>query len=176
MLKELWEQTLGLERIDVLDNFFELGGNSINGAVLINKLQQSLSEYVPVVALFDAPTVAELASYLTTHFPEEVSSLANEGDAYVRLGDENIDRVRQLIVQQYVRLEVSGGNMLPPYVLLWHRCARHPERRSVPLTMTCSMPVGKRRGWSGGGVDCGWSPGRRRRGRRSCRRGWCRDG
>ena len=47
------------------DNFFELGGNSITGAMLINRLQEELGEIVYVVALFDAPTVAGLAAYLS---------------------------------------------------------------------------------------------------------------
>ena len=77
MLVTLWEQTLRVEQIGVHDNFFELGGDSIKGAILINKLQESLKEYVYVVALFDAPTVAELASYLNTHYAEAIARMCD---------------------------------------------------------------------------------------------------
>ncbi len=50
----------------VHDNFFELGGDSIQGAMFINRLQRELGRIVYVMALFDAPTVAELAEYLGT--------------------------------------------------------------------------------------------------------------
>ena len=59
--------------VGIHDDFFELGGNSITGAILINRLQEKLGEIVHVVALFDAPTVARLAAYLASDYPEAVA-------------------------------------------------------------------------------------------------------
>jgi acyl-coenzyme A synthetase/AMP-(fatty) acid ligase len=53
-LINLWQPTLGLKQIGVNDNFFDIGGNSLKGAILINRLQELLGEYVYVVAIFDA--------------------------------------------------------------------------------------------------------------------------
>ncbi|HEV7474838.1 MAG TPA: amino acid adenylation domain-containing protein [Pyrinomonadaceae bacterium] len=75
LLVDLWQPALGLEQIGVADNFFDIGGNSIKGAILINRLQEVLGEYVYVVAIFDAPTVAELANYLRRHYPEAVNRI-----------------------------------------------------------------------------------------------------
>ncbi len=75
LLVDLWQPALGLEQIGVADNFFDIGGNSIKGAILINRLQELLGEYVYVVAIFDAPTVAELANYLRRHYPEPVNRI-----------------------------------------------------------------------------------------------------
>jgi hypothetical protein len=75
LLVDLWKTTLGLEQVGVTDNFFDLGGDSIKGAILINQLQRLLDEYVYVVAIFDAPTVAELASYLRQHYPAAVNRI-----------------------------------------------------------------------------------------------------
>ncbi|HEX3554233.1 MAG TPA: amino acid adenylation domain-containing protein, partial [Thermoanaerobaculia bacterium] len=68
----LWQEVLKLERIGVRDDFFDLGGNSISGAVLINRLQQELSEIVQVVVIFDHPTVESLAAYLAAEHPSAV--------------------------------------------------------------------------------------------------------
>ena len=67
-----WAGALGVERIGVETNFFDAGGDSIRAAILINRLQQELEEYVYVVALFEAPTIAGLAKYLQARYPEAV--------------------------------------------------------------------------------------------------------
>jgi natural product biosynthesis luciferase-like monooxygenase protein len=74
-LAGLWQEVLKLDRVGVYDNFFELGGQSIQGAVLVNRLQERLGEVVHVVSLFDAPTIADLAVYLTDHYPAAVACL-----------------------------------------------------------------------------------------------------
>jgi amino acid adenylation domain-containing protein len=74
-LIDLWQPVLGLNEVGVNDNFFDVGGDSIKGAILINRLQQLLGEYVYVVAIFDAPTVAQLAAYLRRHYPTAVNRL-----------------------------------------------------------------------------------------------------
>ncbi len=75
LLVDLWQPALGLKQVGVNDNFFDIGGNSIKGAILINRLQELLGEYVYVVAIFDAPTVAELADYLRIHYPTAVNRI-----------------------------------------------------------------------------------------------------
>ncbi len=71
----LWEQSLGVDRVGINDNFFELGGDSILAAIFINKLQEVLGEYVYVVAIFDAPTVAQLSEYLIANYPQAVNRM-----------------------------------------------------------------------------------------------------
>ena len=71
-LAGLWAELLGVGRVGIHDNFFELGGDSIQGAMFINRLQRELGRIVYVMALFDAPTVAELAAYLRATYPDAV--------------------------------------------------------------------------------------------------------
>ncbi|MFE3188838.1 amino acid adenylation domain-containing protein [Nocardia sp. NPDC059240] len=52
---------LGLERVGIRDNFFALGGNSLLATQVVARLGAALATRVPVRALFEAPTVAELA-------------------------------------------------------------------------------------------------------------------
>jgi amino acid adenylation domain-containing protein len=102
-LAELWERELGIERVGVEDDFFELGGDSIRGAVLINRVQEHLGEYVYTVALFDAPTVGNLARYLGRNNPAAVrrlfgpESLPEDAAHDAALGPEAVQQFRGLI-------------------------------------------------------------------------------
>jgi len=49
----------------VHDNFFELGGTSLNGIELVSELKKEFKIDIPVVSIFEATTVAELAKYLS---------------------------------------------------------------------------------------------------------------
>jgi amino acid adenylation domain-containing protein len=89
-LAGLWRELLQVERVGTLDNFFELGGNSIGGAVLINRLQQKIGHHVSVIALFDSPTVAGLAHYLSEACPEVVQRVFGAGS---HGGDRGFDGV-----------------------------------------------------------------------------------
>jgi hypothetical protein len=75
LLVGMWQSILGTEQIGIADNFFELGGNSIQAAAFINKIQDQLAEIIHLVAIFDAPTVADFASYLRKHYPGAVSRI-----------------------------------------------------------------------------------------------------
>ncbi|WP_433725976.1 amino acid adenylation domain-containing protein [Nocardia sp. CA-129566] len=56
-----FEAVLDIEQIWLDDDFFALGGNSLIATRLVARLGAVLDVSVPVRALFDAPTVAELA-------------------------------------------------------------------------------------------------------------------
>lgn len=75
LLAEVWQDLLKIEQVGIQDDFFELGGNSLLGAVLINRLQDALREDVSLTAIFDMPTISELACYLEVHHPEGVARL-----------------------------------------------------------------------------------------------------
>ncbi|HEU4322016.1 MAG TPA: amino acid adenylation domain-containing protein, partial [Roseiflexaceae bacterium] len=63
-LAALWEALLATGPIGVFDHFFELGGNSIQVAIVTNRLQELLGEPVAIAAVFSHPRVADLAGYL----------------------------------------------------------------------------------------------------------------
>ncbi|MFE3023107.1 amino acid adenylation domain-containing protein [Nocardia tengchongensis] len=55
-------EVLGIERVWRDDDFFALGGNSLIATRVVARVGAALDAAVPVRALFDAPTVAELAA------------------------------------------------------------------------------------------------------------------
>ncbi|HEX7186103.1 MAG TPA: amino acid adenylation domain-containing protein [Thermoanaerobaculia bacterium] len=102
-LAELFQQVLGIGEIGVEDDFFALGGNSITGAILIHRLQETLGEIVHVVAIFDCPTVASLAAYVAEQHPRAARRLwgeaADEEDREeAPAGPAEVEAMRRLIV------------------------------------------------------------------------------
>jgi acyl carrier protein len=60
------------------DNFFALGGDSIRAIQVIARLAQSLGCDIPPVALFNHPTVAQLAAELARLSETGIRSLADD--------------------------------------------------------------------------------------------------
>jgi thioesterase domain-containing protein/acyl carrier protein len=60
----VWGEVLGLEGIAATDNFFELGGHSLMATQVVSRLRLALGIDVPLRAVFEAPTVRELAKTL----------------------------------------------------------------------------------------------------------------
>src|SRR5262249_54471837 len=61
ILAGIYAQVLGLERVGVDDSFFELGGDSLSAMRLIAAVNTGLDAGLSVRAVFEAPTVAQLA-------------------------------------------------------------------------------------------------------------------
>ncbi|WP_165900696.1 non-ribosomal peptide synthetase [Microbispora triticiradicis] len=62
-LAALWGEVLGIaEPVGVDDDFFELGGHSLTATQIIARVQARFAIAVPIVELFENPTVAGLAA------------------------------------------------------------------------------------------------------------------
>ncbi|MGV0606709.1 amino acid adenylation domain-containing protein, partial [Mycolicibacterium sp. XJ1904] len=61
ILAGVYAQVLGLARVGVDESFFELGGDSLSAMRLVAAINKSSESAVAVKAVFDAPTVAQLA-------------------------------------------------------------------------------------------------------------------
>jgi amino acid adenylation domain-containing protein len=62
----IWAEVLRIERVGMHDNFFELGGHSLLATKVVARLREKLSIDPPLSALFEVPTVAELAEKIAT--------------------------------------------------------------------------------------------------------------
>ena len=60
-LAAIWSRVLSVEPIGVDDDFFDLGGDSLRALEMVSLLEERLGTELPLQAVFDAPTVADLA-------------------------------------------------------------------------------------------------------------------
>ncbi|MCP5049476.1 MAG: hypothetical protein GY940_20060, partial [bacterium] len=60
----IWEELLAVDHMGLDDNFFDLGGNSLRIIRLGNKLKETFGKSIPVMKLFEYPTIRSLAEYL----------------------------------------------------------------------------------------------------------------
>ncbi|MDQ2097153.1 MAG: amino acid adenylation domain-containing protein [Tychonema bourrellyi B0820] len=61
---EIWEKVLGINSIGIRDNFFEVGGHSLLGARLLAEIEKVFDKKLPLSAIFQSPTVEQLANIL----------------------------------------------------------------------------------------------------------------
>ncbi|HEV2990412.1 MAG TPA: amino acid adenylation domain-containing protein [Candidatus Angelobacter sp.] len=63
-LAEIWAEALEITRVGRHDNFFDLGGHSLLATLVTTRLGNTFGTHVPVRALFESPTIAELAEVI----------------------------------------------------------------------------------------------------------------
>jgi acyl transferase domain-containing protein/acyl carrier protein len=64
LVVDVWQMILGIRNIGIHDNFFELGGHSLLAIQLISRLRDLLQADISLTALFEFPTVAQLAAHI----------------------------------------------------------------------------------------------------------------
>ncbi|HEV3050026.1 MAG TPA: amino acid adenylation domain-containing protein, partial [Longimicrobium sp.] len=63
-LAEIWAEVLRLDRVGVKESFFELGGHSLLATRVVSRVRAVFDIDLPLRALFEGPTVEELALFL----------------------------------------------------------------------------------------------------------------
>ena len=88
-LAEMWSEILGVMPVGPHEDFFALGGHSLLAVRLLTRIEKVFQKALPLAALFQAPTIAQLAALLhedTAEKPRTFSSLvplASDGDGPV---------------------------------------------------------------------------------------------
>ncbi len=64
ILAQIWTEVLAIEQVGIQDNFFELGGHSLLATQLISRVRSSFKVELPLLRLFEAPTIQGLAQQI----------------------------------------------------------------------------------------------------------------
>jgi len=64
LLLRIWSRTLRTSEVHAGSDFFELGGDSLLAVNLFLEIEQATGRNFPITAIYDAPTVAELAALM----------------------------------------------------------------------------------------------------------------
>ncbi|MDY7095555.1 MAG: amino acid adenylation domain-containing protein [Acidobacteriota bacterium] len=75
LLHTIWTELITAPRIGVLDNFFDLGGHSLHATRHMYRVRELLEVELPVRALYEAPTIAEMAILVESRLMEELEAM-----------------------------------------------------------------------------------------------------
>jgi acyl carrier protein len=89
-LAAIWKEILHVEQIGVDDNFFDFGGHSLQVVQVQNRLRETIGVNVPVLKLFQFPTIRTLAKFIS-----EQSAPAANGGAQDSFRSKIEDRTRR---------------------------------------------------------------------------------
>ena len=65
VIAAIWAEVLKRDNIGVEDNFFEIGGHSLLATQIASRLREHFRISVPVRAVFEVPSIAEMANRWT---------------------------------------------------------------------------------------------------------------
>ncbi|HEY0604225.1 MAG TPA: acyltransferase domain-containing protein, partial [Herpetosiphonaceae bacterium] len=74
----IWQELLGVELIGIHDNFFEMGGHSLMATQMVARLQDVFPVDLPLSALFEVSTLAELGELIETLLIEKIEALPED--------------------------------------------------------------------------------------------------
>ncbi|MCW2511409.1 MAG: polyketide synthase [Mycobacterium sp.] len=86
-LTAIWCAQLGIDEVGVHDRFFDLGGHSLLAIQVAAEIRNRFDVALPVVQLFKAPTVAELALYVENPDVSVSAASVSPASSSIDVGD-----------------------------------------------------------------------------------------
>ena len=77
MLAQIWAEVLSVKQVGISDNFFDLGGHSLTATRVVSRVIQQFQLDIPLRSLFEAPTIAAMATLIEAH---QENTLSEEED------------------------------------------------------------------------------------------------
>jgi acyl carrier protein len=108
-IAEVWKEILKCERVGRNDNFFDLGGNSINALRVITRLKEDFDMEIPVISIFEYPTVGIFSQYVIRE--GKVGNSSSRGQpkpASVKMRDMHHDTIETAIKKRHKQQTIRG--------------------------------------------------------------------
>lgn len=99
MLAEMWAEVLGVQRVGIYDNFFELGGHSLLATRLMFRVRDAFQVDVPLMHLFETPTVAALAEIIMESQIEQ-EDVDELDELLVELENLPVEEIQKMLAQE----------------------------------------------------------------------------
>jgi len=112
-LAALWCSVMGLKRVSIRSNFFDLGGDSLMLEQVHTQLREKLGHEEQITTLFQYPTIAMLAEYLTrkSTAPPRVEGVSVEPcDRSAAVSAPDLQEQARRRRDALARRKSSGGN------------------------------------------------------------------
>jgi amino acid adenylation domain-containing protein len=100
VLAEIWKSVLGASEVGALESFFDLGGHSLAATRVVAQIQDVFPLEVPLRALFEAPTLAELAVRLRDLGAAAGVDVAGIAEVVLEVRDLQDDEVKALLAEE----------------------------------------------------------------------------
>jgi len=78
ILTAIWKAVLRINHFGIHDNFLELGGNSLQAIQILSRVRESFHLNLSLPALFEAPTIAEMAQLIEDLLIEEIDKMSED--------------------------------------------------------------------------------------------------
>jgi len=99
-IAQVWQQTLGFERVGIQDNFFELGGDSLIAMQVIRRLKKMLDIDIPAAKLYQSLTIEALTKLIVQDEAQVSQQKAEELDDRRAKMDQRKQRQQQIKQRQ----------------------------------------------------------------------------
>jgi hypothetical protein len=112
VLARMWSELLGVSDLGVTDNFLARGGHSLLATQIVSRVRETFQVEVPVRALFQGPTVAELA-VAVTGLERKPGQVARIAELIQRVDGMSADELRQSAAARDARARqtvMANGN------------------------------------------------------------------
>ena len=146
-LIQLWERLLKIKQVGIHDSFFELGGDSLTGAICIYRLQEVLGEAIRLAAIFEAPTIFELARYLEQKHSKGVARLLGTPPPISGVAEEAVHPAAIVPIQPngskapLFCIHPAGGIVFPYYTLAPYLGKDQPLYGIQDPSLYCAEPA-----------------------------------
>ncbi|HEY4456259.1 MAG TPA: amino acid adenylation domain-containing protein [Pseudonocardiaceae bacterium] len=93
LAEKIFAEVLGLTDVGVTDNFFEIGGNSLQATQIVARMRDVFNVEVPLQAVFEKPTIADLAGLAAAAAPAATESIKDEELDIDGMSDDAVDEL-----------------------------------------------------------------------------------